>query len=217
MPDGGPSIVAAKPPVAPRVLILACGALAREIMDLSTANGWDNIDMECLPAILHNTPQDIPAAVDHRLRRARETYDRILVGYGDCGTGGLLDRVLERHGVERLPGAHCYEFFAGHQDFTRLHAEEPGTFYLTDFLVKHFEHLVWRTLGLDRHPHLLGTYFANYRRLVYLAQTTDPELIRRAGECADRLRLTFEHRHVGYGEMAMELGHFAAAEPGEAA
>lgn len=217
MPDGGPPIVAAKPPLAPRVLILACGALAREIQDVTAANGWHNIDLECLPAILHNTPKDIPAAVDHRLERARETYDSILVGYADCGTGGLLDRVLERHGVERLSGAHCYEFFAGSQDFARLQAEEPGTFYLTDFLVKHFEHLVWRTLGLDRHPQLLDTYFANYVRLVYLAQTRDPELIRRAGDYAARLQLTFEHRHVGYGEMAIELGHFAGADSGEAA
>ena len=217
MPDGGPSIVAAKPSLAPRVLILACGALAREIRDVTAANGWDNIVMECLPAILHNTPKDIPAAVDHRLRRAREAYDRILVGYADCGTGGALDRVLERHGVERLPGAHCYEFFAGHQDFARLHEEEPGTFYLTDFLVRHFDHLVWRSLGLDRHPDLRDTYFANYRRLVYLSQTRDPELIRRAADCAVRLRLTFEHRHVAYGEMAIELGRYAGAVPGEAA
>ena len=206
-------MVAVKPPVLPRVLVLACGALAREIQDLTAVNGWAHVDMECLPAILHNTPRDIPAAVDHRLERAREHYDRVLVGYADCGTGGLLDSVLERHGAERLPGAHCYEFFAGHREFASLHDEEPGTFYLTDFLTRHFDHLVWRTLGLDRHPELLDTYFANYRRLVYLSQTTDLELIRRAEDCATRLGLTFEHRHVAYGEMAIELGRFAAANP----
>lgn len=173
--------------------------------------------MECLPATLHNTPKDIPAAVEHRLARATEHYDRILVGYADCGTGGALDRVIERYEAERLPGAHCYEFFAGHQAFARLHDEEPGTFYLTDFLAKHFDRLVWKTLGLDRHPQLLDTYFANYRRLVYLSQTTNPELTRQAADCAVRLGLTFEHRHVEYGEMAIELGRFAKANPGEAA
>lgn len=210
-------MVAVKSPVPPRVLVLACGALAREIRDVTAANGWEHVDMECLPAILHNRPRDIPAAVDHRLERARRDYERILVGYADCGTGGSLDKVIDRHGAERLPGAHCYEFFAGRQDFARLQDEEPGTFYLTDFLVKHFDHLVWRTLGLDRHPELLDTYFANYRRLVYLSQTTDPELISRAADCAARLGLTFEHRHVEYGEMAIELNRFAGAVPGEAA
>ena len=209
--------MAVKPAVPPRVLVLACGALAREIQDVNAANGWDHVDMECLPATLHNTPKDIPAAVAHRLERASERYDRILVGYADCGTGGSLDRVIERFGVERLPGAHCYEFFAGHQSFARLHDEQPGTFYLTDFLVKHFDRLVWKTLGLDRHPELLATYFANYRRLLYLSQARNPELIHQAAGCAERLGLTFEHRHVEYGEMAIELRRFAAADPGEAA
>jgi len=210
-------MVAVKPPVPPRVLVLACGALAREIQDVTAANGWEHVDMECLPATLHNTPKDIPDAVAHRLERANGRYDRILVGYADCGTGGSLDRVIERYGVERLPGAHCYEFYTGHEAFGRLQDEQLGTFYLTDFLVKHFDHLVWRTLGLDRHPELLDTYFANYRRLVYLSQASDPELVRRASDCAARLGLMFEHRHVEYGEMAVELGRFALANPGDAA
>ncbi len=209
-------MVAVRPPRPPRVLVLACGALAREIRDVTAANGWGHVDMECLPAALHNTPKEIPDAVAHRLEQARDHYDRILVGYADCGTGGLLDRVVERYGCERLPGAHCYEFFAGHQLFARLQDEELGTFYLTDFLVKHFDRMVWRTLGLDRHPELLDTYFSNYRRLVYLSQTRDPELIQRAGACAARLGLTFEHRHVEYGEMAIGLGRLAAAHSGEA-
>ena len=217
MLDRGQSIVAIKPPAPPRVLVLACGALAREIQDVTAANGWGHVDMECLPAILHSTPDDIPGAVAHRLERALDDYDRILVGYADCGTGGLLDRVIERYGVERLPGAHCYEFFAGHRVFSRLHDEELGTFYLTDFLVKHFDRLVWRTLGLDRHPQLLDTYFANYRRLVYLSQIADQQLIRQAEHCAARLGLTFEHRHTEYGEMAIELGRFAEVTSGEAA
>lgn len=204
-------------PTPPRVLVLACGALAREIRDVSLANGWDHLDMECLPATLHNTPKDIPAAVEHRLVRAKGRYDRILVGYADCGTGGLLDMVLERHGVERIGGAHCYEFFAGHDLFAQLHQEELGTFYLTDFLVKHFDRMVWANLGLDRHPQLRDSYFANYRRVVYLSQIEDAGLVSRARDAAARLGLDFEHRHVAYGEMAIELGRFIDPAPKEAA
>ena len=193
----------------PRVLVLACGALAREIRDIVAANGWSHVDLECLPATLHNTPKDIPDAVDHRLAVARENYERILVGYADCGTGGLLEPVVERHGAEMLPGAHCYEFFAGRELFAELHEAELGTFYLTDFLVKHFDRMVWRTLGLDRHPELRDSYFGNYRKLVYLAQLDDETLVVGAQEAADRLGLQFEHRRVGYGELAIELKSFA--------
>ncbi len=199
------------------MLILACGALAKEIRDLVAANRWGHVDLECLPARLHNTPRDIPAAVAHRLERAGDRYDRIMVGYADCGTGGLLDPVIARFGAERLPGAHCYEFYAGRDVFAELHQEELGTFYLTDFLVKHFDRMVWNTLGLDQHPELRDTYFANYRRLVYLAQTDDPTLAARAAAQADRLGLRFEHRPVGYGEMEIELARFAAGRPQEAA
>jgi len=207
MPDAAP----------PRVLVLACGALAREIRDVTAANGWDHVDMECLPASLHNTPDKIPGAVAHRLERAKRRYDRVLVGYADCGTGGRLDSVIERYGVDRLPGAHCYEFFAGSALFARLHDAEPGTFYLTDFLVKHFDTMVWKTLGLDRYPQLLRDYFGNYKRLVYLSQTEDEGLVARAGEAAKRLGLEFEHRHVAYGEMAIELGRFVTPPPTQAA
>ena len=199
MPEAGP----------PRVLMLACGALAREIRDVAAANGWDHVDLECLPATLHNTPKDIPAAVDHRLSLAKEKYDRIMVGYADCGTGGLLEPVVAGHGAEMLPGAHCYEFFAGHELFAQLHEAELGTFYLTDFLVKHFDRMVWKNLGLDRHPELLDAYFGNYRKVVYLAQHEDADLVARAKQCANRLGLEFEHRLVGYGEMAIELKRFA--------
>lgn len=194
----------------PRVLVLACGALAKEIRDVSAANGWDHVDMECLPATLHNTPKDIPGAVEHRLRRATDIYDHVMVGYADCGTGGLLAPIVEQYGAEMLPGAHCYEFFAGRERFQRLHEEELGTFYLTDFLVKHFDRMVWRTLGLDRHPELRDTYFANYKRLVYLSQVTDPALVARARTQAERLRLEFEHQPVAYGEMEIELVSFVA-------
>ena len=193
----------------PRVLVLACGALAREIRDVSAANGWDHVDLECLPATLHNTPQDIPGAVDHRLTVAKDNYDRIMVGYADCGTGGLLEPIVARHGAEMLPGAHCYEFFAGHELFAQLHEAELGTFYLTDFLVKHFDRMVWKNLGLDRHPELRDLYFGNYRKVIYLSQLEEASLVDRAKQAAARLELDFEHRPVGYGEMAIELKRFA--------
>lgn len=189
----------------PSVLVIACGALAREIIDITRLNGWDHIQLECLPAHLHNRPELIPAAVVERLDRAAGRFDRVLVGYADCGTGGLLDRVLEERGVERLPGAHCYEFFATSPVFAGLHDAEPGTFYLTDYLCRHFDRLVWSHLGLDRHPELRTEYFRNYHRLVYLSQTEDPDLLDRARRAADRLELAFEHRHVGYGDLVPAL------------
>ena len=200
----------------PRVLVLACGALAREVRDVSAANGWDHVDLECLPAKLHNTPDAIPAAVDHRLLAAQGRYDRVLVGYADCGTGGLLAPIVAKHGAEMLPGAHCYEFFAGPPRFAAMQDEELGTFYLTDFLARHFDLMVWRTLGLDRHPELRDAYFANYRRLVYLSQVDDPTLVTAAEAAAARLGLRFEHHRVGYGQLGQELLRFATT-PGEAA
>lgn len=183
-----------------RLLVIACGALARELLDVIKLNhlGW--VDVECLPAILHNTPQLITDAVEERLDRAAGRYAQVFVGYADCGTGGMLDRMLERRGVERLPGAHCYEFFAGSVQFAALHEADPATFYLTDYLAKHFDRLVWHGLGLDRWPQLRDEYFRNYRRLVYLSQTDGPELVTVAAEAADRLGLEFEHIHVGYGD-----------------
>jgi uncharacterized protein DUF1638 len=188
---------------APRVLIVGCGALAREIVALT--RDLPNVDVTCLPATLHNRPGGIPAAVRDRIRRRRAGYDRIFVAYADCGTGGMLDRVLEEEGVERLPGAHCYEFYAGRPDFARLTDEEPATFFLTDFLARNFDRLVIRGLGLDRHPELMAQYFGNYRRLVYLAQTNDPDLVAAARRGADRLGLEFELRQTGYGELATSL------------
>lgn len=188
-------------PAPPRVLVVACGALARELVDVTRAAGLANVDITCLPATLHNRPGEIPAAVARRVRARRAGHDRVFVAYADCGTGGLLDRALEAEGVERLPGAHCYEFYAGSVDFARLAEEEPGTFYLTDFLARNFERLVIAGLGLDRHPELQTSYFANYRRLVYLSQVDDEALLRAARRAADRLGLAFEHRRTGYGEL----------------
>jgi hypothetical protein len=197
--------------IAPRILVIGCGALARELADLTRP--LPDVEVTLLPAILHNRPDGIPGAVRERLRRARSTgaYDRIFVAYADCGTGGLLDRVVAEEGVERLPGAHCYEVYAGRQAFAAIQDEEPGTFYLTDFLVRAFEALVVRGLGLDRHPELLPMYFGNYRRLVYLAQTDDPELMARAETAAARLGLAFEHRRTGHGQLGAAIQALAGA------
>lgn len=188
-----------------RVLVLACGALARELAIVSEQDGFDHLDLQYLPAGLHNTPRQIPVAVETRLVAAKGQYDEVFVGYGDCGTGGQLDAVLERHGVQRLPGSHCYEFFTGSTTFAELHDAEPTTFYLTDFLVRQFDRLVWRGLGLDRWPQLLGDYFGNYTRLVYLSQFPTPRLLAEAERAADQLGLRFEHLPVGTGDVGPVL------------
>ena len=179
------------------LLVIACGAIARELVRITRMNGWEHIDFQCLPPALHNRPQQITAAVEHAIEAARGRYDRVFVAYGDCGTGGMLDLMLHKHGVERLPGAHCYEFLAGSDVFAQLAAAEPGSFYLTDFLVAHFKRLVIGGLGLDRYPWLLPQYFANYRRVVYLAQTQSDELQAEARQHAAFLGLDFEYRFCG--------------------
>lgn len=189
-----------------RVLLIACGALAREILAVGRANRWTHLDLACLPARLHNTPTLIPEAVRARIRRARaEGYEAIHVVYADCGTGGLLDRVCAEEGVERIAGPHCYSFFDGNDAFAARADAEIGAFYLTDFLARQFDALVWRGLGLDRHPELRDLYFGNYDRVVYLAQTDDPALEARAREAALRLGLGFEKRVTGYGDLAAFL------------
>ncbi len=193
-----------------RSLVIGCGALARELVTITRQ--LPNVEVACLPAELHNRPGGIPGAVRGRIADARaDGFDRIFVAYADCGTGGLLDRVLTDERVERLPGAHCYEFYAGSAAFAALHEEELGTFYLTDFLVKNFERLVWRGLGLDRHPELMADYFGNYRRVVYLAQTEDPELDVAAAAAATQLGLDFERRQTGLGDLATSVVAFVGA------
>ncbi|MEQ9256899.1 MAG: DUF1638 domain-containing protein, partial [Alphaproteobacteria bacterium] len=186
----------------PRSLIIACGALARELLAIIRVNGWSHMDITCLPASLHNRPEHIPERVRDRIRENRDRYDAIYVAYADCGTGGLLDRVLAEEGVTRIGGPHCYSFFAGHEDFDRLMDEELGSFFLTDYLVRHFHTLIIKGLGLDRHPELQDMMFGNYRRLVYLAQTDDADLVAKAQAAADRLGLAFEMRRTGMGELA---------------
>jgi hypothetical protein len=193
------------PPSGQGMLIIACGALAHEITALRRANAWDELDVRCLPAELHNRPEKIPAAVRDLIRSSRESYRTIFVAYGDCGTGGMLDKVLSEEGVERIPGAHCYEFFATGPVFAALAEAEPGTFYLTDFLLRHFDRLVIRGLGLDRHPELFSTYFGNYRKLVYLAQAPEVHSQAEAREVALRMGLQFEYRQTGYGTLRTTL------------
>jgi Protein of unknown function (DUF1638) len=184
-----------------KTLVIACGALARELVQVVEANRLTHLSITCLPAILHNRPEKIPAEVRRKIRAARGKYDEILCLYGDCGTGGELDRVLEEEGVARIPGAHCYAFFAGQTDFTALMEEEPGTFFLTDYLTRHFDRLIVKGLGLDRFPQLRDDYFKHYKRLIYLAQTEDAALAAKAQAAAARLGLAFERRVTGYGGM----------------
>ena len=199
----------------PGALVIACGALAQEIAALRRINSWDALDIQCLPPELHNRPEQIPARVREAIHAARGRYARIFVAYADCGTGGRLDAVLEEEGVERLPGAHCYEFYATAQRFSELAEQEPGTFYLTDFLVRHFERLVVQTLGIDRHPELIGEYFRNYRRVVYLIQDQAQSDVEAAARIAQRLSLAFECHHTGYGELERSLRP-VASRPAEA-
>ena len=190
--------------------MLGCGALARELLDIIDLNHLGHVDVQCLPARLHNSPDDIPAAVEARLADAAGRFDRILVGYADCGTAGRLDEVCERYGAVRLPGAHCYEFYAGSDRFAELFDDEPGSFYLTDYLVRFFDRIVIQGLGLDRHPELRDAYFGNYRRLVHLAQVDDPDLTARARAAAERLRLEYHREPTTYGGLATSVVEIAS-------
>ncbi len=193
------------PSGAGRVLLLACGALAHEILALKRANGWDHLDLQCLPAILHNHPERIPPAIENAIAAHGGAYDRVFVVYADCGTGGQLRALCDRLGVEMVEGPHCYAFFEGVEAFAARAEEEFTAFYLTDFLVRQFDAFVWEPLGLDRHPELRDTYFGHYEKLVYQAQTDDPALSARAEDCARRLGLAYERRFTGYGDLARAL------------
>jgi hypothetical protein len=187
------------------ILLIACGALGREIAALRRANGWQSVDVRCLPAQLHNRPERTAPAVREEIRAHRDRYREIFVVYADCGTRGALDAVLREEGIERLPGAHCYEFLATPKVFAQLSEAEPGTFYLTDFLLRHFDRLVTRSLGLDRHPELAAEYFRHYKKLVYLSQSETPGAIERARRIADSFGFAFEYRYTGYGDLGTHL------------
>jgi hypothetical protein len=195
---------------AAHTLVIGCGALARELLELT--GDLPGVEVACIDARLHMRPKRIADAVASRISRARQELGeevRIFVAYADCGTGGALDAVVAAEGVARLEGAHCYELYAGSAAFAALQDDEVGTFYLTDFLARQFETLVIGGLGLDRHPELLDLYFGNYRRLVFLAQTDDEDLTARARAAAERLRLSFERRYTGLGELAPSIGALA--------
>ncbi|AUQ54014.1 DUF1638 domain-containing protein [Phaeobacter inhibens] len=185
-----------------RILLIACGALAREILAIKDVNGLDHIDLTCLPAKLHLYPEQITEAVEGAVAKHSATYDTIHVVYADCGTGGILERKCAELGVEMIAGPHCYSFFEGNETFARHAYEgEITAFYLTDFLVKQFDAFVWRPMGLDKHPELRDMVFGNYTKLVYQSQIDDPALLTKARDCADRMGLAFEHRHTGYGDL----------------
>lgn len=187
------------------ILIIACGALAQEIVQLQTLNGWNHLHLKCLDAELHNRPHLIAGKLREKIAQHRNEYNNIFVAYADCGSGGEIDRVLEDENIERLPGAHCYSFFAGEQRFREISEQELGSFYLTDFLAKHFERLVIKGLKLDQHPELRDQYFGNYTRVVYLSQEDNPSVRSLAKNAALFLGLDFEHEHCGYGDLQTGL------------
>ena len=190
-----------------RVLLLACGALAREILAIKSANALDHLDLQCLPAIYHNHPERIVPAVREAVAKHRQHYDDIFVVYADCGTGGLLEAACAELGVNMVAGPHCYSFFEGNDTFAAR--DEMTAFYLTDFLVRQFDAFVWEPLGLGKHPALRDMYFGNYDKLVYQAQTDDPDLTEKAKHCAERLGLAFERRFTGYGDLTPALTDLA--------
>ena len=187
------------------VLVIACGALSHEIQYLKTLNGWSHVKVQCLDAKLHNRPQLIPGRLREAIHKYRDQYDNIFVAYADCGTGGAIDSLLREEGIERLPGAHCYSFYAGEQVFSELAEEQPGTFFLTDFLARHFDRLIIKGLKLDLYPELLEDFFGNYERVVYLSQRNEKGLLDSARDAAAFLGLEFEHLHCGYGDLATGL------------
>jgi len=187
-------------------LLIACGALGSEIIDLIEMNGWCHLDVTCLPAKLHHQPQLIPEKIRQKIRTNRSRYKKIYVLYGDCGTGGLLDKVLEEEGgIERIPGPHCFSFFKGNADFAKSAEDEISTFYLTDYFCRHFEKFVWEALGLDRRDDMAAFVFGHYTKLVFMPQVKDDALERKARAIARRLRLDYEYQFCGYGDLETSM------------
>ncbi len=193
-----------------KILLLACGALAREILAVTKGNGWDHLDLHCLPAILHNAPDRIPDAVEHAVKKYQQAYQQIFVVYADCGTGGVLKQRCAELGVEMMAGPHCYSFYEGNDAFAD-HSDEITAFYLTDFLVRQFDAFITQPLSLDRNPELREMYFGNYTKLVYQSQIEDPLLLEKAKYYAEFLQLEFEHRPTGYGDLQTELAALKSA------
>jgi hypothetical protein len=189
--------------MAPKTAFIICGALAREVLAIIDRHGW-NAAVVGIPALDHMYPERIAPDVEKQFQELRHQYERIIVVFGDCGSRGALDQFLDQYNLERVAGPHCYEMYGG-DEFHQLMAEEPGTFFLTDFLVRGFEGLVIKQLGLDRFPILKEDYFRHYQRLVYLVQVEDVELFQRAQEIAAYLDLPLEIRHTGYGLLEERL------------
>lgn len=194
-----------------KILLIACGALAREILDLKARNGWTHMDLTCLPAKLHLYPEQITEAVRAAVAQHRDAYDQVYVVYADCGTGGLLQAACDEMNVEMVPGPHCYSFFEGNDRFEQNADDDLTAFFLTDFLVRQFDAFVWKPMGLDRHPELRDMLFGNYTKLVYQAQIDDPALLAKAQDCAARLGLAFEHRVTGYGDLEVKLEEWSVS------
>ncbi|MGI9401505.1 MAG: DUF1638 domain-containing protein [Rhizobiaceae bacterium] len=193
-----------------KIRIIACGAIAREIIALLALNELDHIELTCLPAILHNYPEKIPGEVEREILEAQDDgFSKIYIAYADCGTGGHLDKVCEKYGVERIAGPHCYSFFIGNSEFQAEGDDNMQSFFLTDFLARQFDAFITKPLGLDRHPELRDMYFGNYRKLVYLAQTENPDLDKRARAAADALGLEYERRQTGYGDLSAVISELA--------
>ena len=194
-----------------RVLVIACGMIAREVLAIKEQLGLDHLELTCLPAEFHFYPDRIAPAMDKAIEKAKaEGYSNIFVGYGDCGTGGLLDRVLEKHGVERMAGPHCFAFYQGMDAYAKVADDDMMSFYMTDFLCRQFDAFFMKPLGLDKHPELIKDYFGNYEKLVYIAQTDDPELDKVAEKAAKMLGLAYERRSTGYGDLTAELAQAGA-------
>ena len=194
------------------VLVIACGMLAREILSVKRQLALDHVELTCLPAELHYRPNRIPAAMDAAIVKAKaEGYRQIFIGYADCGTGGLLDKVCREHGVERMAGPHCFAFYQGMEAYRKVADDDMMSFYMTDFLCRQFDAFFMKPLGLDKHPELIADYFGNYEKLIYLAQTDDPELDKVAEDAAKLLGLVYERRPTGYGDLVHGLARAAGS------
>lgn len=200
-------------PLQSKVRVIACGMIAREVLAVNDQLGFGHVDLKCLPAEYHHYPQKIAPALDKAIADARaEGFDHVFVGYADCGTGGELDKICKKHGVERIAGPHCFAFYMGNSAFEQAPEGFLRTFFITDFLARHFETFMVKPLGLDRHPELRDMYFGNYETALYLAQTEDPDLLARAKAAAAFLGLQFEYRYTGYGDLQGALSALPAAE-----
>ena len=187
------------------ILIIGCGAIAHEINEIIKLNNWNNVSLQCLNADLHNTPKKLPTKIKETIESNLKEYSKIFLAYADCGTGGLIDSMLKNYDIERLEGAHCYEFYAGSRLFKDLSDREIGTFYLTDFLVKNFKRLIIDGLGISKHPSLKDEYFKNYKNIVYLAQKHDNDLELKAKDCANYLNLEYSVHYTGLDNFEDQL------------